>query len=155
MPNGEKTVPGNVSFTAYANVQEDYADVKAVIVTGSVEVQRINNGVNVVSQNFNGNESELATKAYAIELTGEGGLSVSLNDSDGSESYGAILLSDVPNGFWFMSEIMRIPQRLQVMQVVMAQPTLGYSQKVVDYQLMLRYYRRYTGVVLLKTYSWL
>ena len=99
MPNGEKTVPGNVSFTAYANVQEDYADVKAVIVTGSVEVQRINNGVNVVSQNFNGNESELATKAYAIELTGEGGLSVSLNDSDGSESYGAILLSDVPNGF--------------------------------------------------------
>ena len=99
MPNGEKTVPGNVSFTAYANVQEDGADVKAVSVTGSVEVQRINNGVNVVSQNFIGNESELATKANAIELTGAGGLSVSLNDSDGSESYGAILLSDVPNGF--------------------------------------------------------
>ncbi|SKZ51559.1 Uncharacterised protein [Mycobacteroides abscessus subsp. abscessus] len=56
---------------------------------------------------------------------------------------------------WFMSEMMRHPQRLQVMQVVMAQPTLGYSQKVVDYQLMLRYYRRYTGVVLLETYSWL
>ena len=93
MPNGEKTVPGNVSFTAYANVQEDGADVKAVSVTGSVEVQRINNGVNVVSQNFIGNESN------AIELTGAGGLSVSLNDSDGSESYGAILLSDVPNGF--------------------------------------------------------
>lgn len=99
MPNGEKTVPGNVSFTAYANVQEDGADVKAVSVTGSVEVQLINNGVNVVSQNFIGNESELATKANAIELTGAGGLSVSLNDSDGSESYGAILLSDVPNGF--------------------------------------------------------
>ena len=99
MPNGEKTVPGNVSFTAYANVQEDDADDKAVSVTGSVEVQRINNGVNVVSQNFMGNESELATKANAIELTGAGGLSVSLNDSDGSESYGAILLSDVPNGF--------------------------------------------------------
>ena len=99
MPNGEKTVPGNVSFTAYANVQEDDADVKAVSVTGSVEVQLINNGVNVVSQNFIGNESELATKANAIELTGAGGLSVSLNDSDGSESYGAILLSDVPNGF--------------------------------------------------------
>ena len=99
MPNGEKTVPGNVSFTAYANVQEDDADVKAVSVTGSVEVQLINNGVNVVSQNFIGNESELATKANAIELTGAGGLSVSLNDSNGSESYGAILLSDVPNGF--------------------------------------------------------
>ncbi|MGQ1671401.1 VCBS domain-containing protein [Acinetobacter baumannii] len=99
MPNGEKTVPGNVSFTAYANVQEDGADVKAVSVTGSVEVQLINNGVNVVSQNFIGNESELATKANAIELTGAGGLSVSLNDSYGSESYGAILLSDVPNGF--------------------------------------------------------
>ncbi|MBW2791600.1 VCBS domain-containing protein [Escherichia coli] len=99
MPNGEKTVPGNVSFTAYANVQEDDADVKAVSVTGSVEVQLINNGVNVVSQNFIGNESELETKANAIELTGAGGLSVSLNDSDGSESYGAILLSDVPNGF--------------------------------------------------------
>ena len=93
MPNGEKTVPGNVSFTAYANVQEDGADVKAVSVTGSVEVQRINNGVNVVSQNFIGNESN------AIELTGAGGLSVSLNDSEGSESYGAIVLSDVPNGF--------------------------------------------------------
>ncbi|HAY5017952.1 TPA: hypothetical protein J0A02_004527, partial [Escherichia coli] len=99
MPNGEKTVPGNVSFTAYAKVQEDGADVKAVIVTGSVEVQRINNGVNVVSKNFSGYESELATKANAIELTGTDGLSVSLNDSDGSESYGAILLSDVPNGF--------------------------------------------------------
>lgn len=99
MPNGEKTVPGKVSFTAYANVQEDGADVKAVSVTGSVEVQRINNGVNVVSQNFMGNESELATQANAIELTGAGGLSVSLNDSDGSESYGAILLSNVPNGF--------------------------------------------------------
>jgi hypothetical protein len=69
MPNGEKTVPGNVSFTAYANVQEDDADVKAVSVTGLVEVQLINNGVNVVSQNFIGNESELATKANAIELT--------------------------------------------------------------------------------------
>ena len=99
MPNGEKTVPGKVSFTAYANVKEDGADVKAVSVTGSVEVQLTNNGVNVVSQNFIGNESELATKANAIELTGAGGLSVSLNDSDGSESYGAILLSDVPNGF--------------------------------------------------------
>ncbi|MDT0231599.1 DUF5801 repeats-in-toxin domain-containing protein [Acinetobacter sp. RRD8] len=99
MPNGEKTVPGNVSFTAYANVQEDGADVKAVSVTGSVEVQLINNGVNVVSQNFIGNESELATKANAIELTGTDGLSVSLKDSDGSESYGAILLSNVPNGF--------------------------------------------------------
>ena len=99
MPNGEKTVPGNVSFTAYAKVKEDGADVKAVSVTGSVEVQLTNNGVNVVSQNFIGNESELATKANAIELTGTGGLSVSLNDSDGSESYGAILLSDVPNGF--------------------------------------------------------
>ena len=101
MPDGEKTVPGNVSFTAYAKVQEDGADVKAVSVKGSVEVQLINNGVNVnvVSQNFSGNESELATKANAIELTGAGGLSVSLNDSDGSESYGAILLSDVPNGF--------------------------------------------------------
>ncbi|MCG6651856.1 hypothetical protein GHT87_15670, partial [Acinetobacter baumannii] len=99
MPNGEKTVPGNVSFTAYAKVQEDGADVKAVSVKGSVEVQLINNGVNVVSQNFIGNESKLATKANAIELTGAGGLSVSLNDSDGSESYGAILLSDVPNGF--------------------------------------------------------
>ena len=66
-----------------------------------MEVQLINNGVNVnvVSQNFSGNESELATKANAIELTGAGGLSVSLNDSDGSESYGAILLSNVPNGF--------------------------------------------------------
>ena len=50
-------------------------------------------------KNFIGNESELATKANAIELTGAGGLSVSLNDSDGSESYGAILLSDVLNGF--------------------------------------------------------
>ena len=99
MPNDEKTVPGNVSFTAYAKVKEYDADVKAVSVTGSVEVQRINNGVNVVSQNFNGNESELATQANAIELTGAGGLSVSLNDSDGSESYGAILLSNVPNGF--------------------------------------------------------
>ena len=101
MPDGEKTVPGKVSFTAYAKVQEKDADVKAVSVTGSVEVQLINNGVNVnvVSQNFSGNESELATKANAIELTGAGGLSVSLNDSDGSESYGAILLSDVPNGF--------------------------------------------------------
>ncbi|ENV80848.1 hypothetical protein F942_00463, partial [Acinetobacter ursingii ANC 3649] len=100
MPNGEKTVPGNVSFTAYANVQENDADVKADSVTGSVEVQLINNGVNVVvSQDFMGDESELATKANAIELTGAGGLSVSLNDSDGSESYGAILLSDVPNGF--------------------------------------------------------
>ena len=101
MPDGEKTVPGKVSFTAYAKVQEKYADVKAVSVTGSVEVQLINNGVNVnvVSQNFSGNESELATQANAIELTGAGGLSVSLNDSDGSESYGAILLSDVPNGF--------------------------------------------------------
>ncbi|MDH1365191.1 DUF5801 domain-containing protein [Acinetobacter johnsonii] len=100
MPNGEKTVPGNVSFTAYAKVEEVGADVKAVSVTGSVEVQRINNGVNVVSQEFIiGNESELATKDNAIELTGAGGLIVSLNDSDGSESYGAILLSDVPNGF--------------------------------------------------------
>ena len=64
-----------------------------------MEVQRINNGVNVVSQNFIGNESRTATQHDAIELTGAGGLSVSLNDSDGSESYGAILLSDVPNGF--------------------------------------------------------
>ncbi|RKG31655.1 hypothetical protein D7V21_13335, partial [Acinetobacter guerrae] len=99
MPNGEKTVPGNVSFTAYANVQEDGADVKKVSVTGSVEVQLINNGVNVVSQNFMGYESELATKANAIELTGAGGLSVSLNDADGSESYKAILLSNLPVGF--------------------------------------------------------
>ena len=99
MPNDEKTVPGNVSFTAYAKVKEYDAADKAVSVTGSVEVQRINNGVNVVSQNFNGDESELATKANAIELTGTDGLSVSLKDSDGSESYGAILLSNVPNGF--------------------------------------------------------
>ncbi|WP_459349212.1 DUF5801 repeats-in-toxin domain-containing protein [Acinetobacter johnsonii] len=99
MPNGEKTVPGNVSFTAYAKVEEVGAHVKAVSVTGSVEVQRINNGVNVVSQNFTGNESKLATQANAIKLTDAGRLSVSLNDSDGSESYGAILLSNVPNGF--------------------------------------------------------
>ena len=156
MPNGEKTVPGNVSFTAYANVQEDGADVKAVSVTGSVEVQLINNGVNVVSQNFIGNESELATKANAIELTGAGGLSVSLNDSDGSESYGAILLSDVPNGFlvyvgndavsatlasnaggdgttntWVLSESGRLPAYVAILPPIHWSGTVGNLQLVV------------------------
>lgn len=101
MPNGTTTVPGTVAFTAYAQVQEDNAAAKTVSQTGAVTVQVVNNGVTVTPSTATGPESA-TNAAKAIELTGTNGLAVSLNDNDGSESFGTILLSNLPDGFLVM-----------------------------------------------------
>ena len=99
LPDGAKTVVGDVTFVAYAQVQETGAQAKTVTTSNVVDVQITNNGVVITSSDVEGSESAQATKSNAIELTGSGGLTVTLNDADGSESYGAILLSNVPVGF--------------------------------------------------------
>ena len=99
MPSGSTAVAGTVAFTAYAQVQEANAAPVTVSQTGTVNVQVIDNGVTVSQQAVTGNESAEADPGNAIELTGAGGLAIALNDNDGSESFGPILLSNIPVGF--------------------------------------------------------
>jgi VCBS repeat-containing protein len=89
--------PGDVVFTAWARTQEDNA---ANIVTGSgtatARVLVVNNGVTVTSSDVTASEPSSSNPQDAIQLTG---LSVALNDDDGSEAIHSILLSGLPVGF--------------------------------------------------------
>ncbi|MHA7599224.1 Ig-like domain-containing protein [Alicycliphilus sp. T452] len=90
--------PGDASFTAYAQTREANA---ANTVTGhssdEATVSIINNGATVDGNAaWTGSEVDKPDPALAIPLTG---LSVALNDNDGSETVNAILLSGVPVGF--------------------------------------------------------
>ena len=95
--DGTLLAPGDVTFTAYAQTQETgAANVATGSASGTAAVEIVNNGVTVTSQAWSGNEAASADKSNAIELSG---LSVALNDNDGSESIRSILLSGVPVGF--------------------------------------------------------
>ncbi|MCI2810159.1 beta strand repeat-containing protein [Eoetvoesiella caeni] len=89
--------PGSVTFTAHAQTQETgAANQETGSVSETAEVVPANNGVTVTSQEVTGSEAATSDKSNAIELSG---LSVALNDNDGSESIRSILLSGVPVGF--------------------------------------------------------
>ncbi|WP_416400957.1 Ig-like domain-containing protein [Alicycliphilus denitrificans] len=95
---GSSLQPGDVTFTAYAQTRETNA---ANTVTGdgsgASTVSIINNGVTMDGNAaWTGSEVDKPNSAMAIPLTG---LSVALNDNDGSETVNAILLSGVPVGF--------------------------------------------------------
>ncbi|WP_323752054.1 DUF5801 repeats-in-toxin domain-containing protein [Marinobacter sp.] len=94
-------VDGSVSLSAWAQGQEDES---AVVVTGSAtatgQVNPVNGGYDFTVNDVDGTEnaSQLAEdgKSNVIQLpVADNGLS----DSDGSEALGAVLLSNVPNGF--------------------------------------------------------
>ncbi|MEN5144550.1 VCBS domain-containing protein [Brevundimonas diminuta] len=96
-PDGVTLQPGAVTFTAYAQTQETgAANVASATAAGSAVIEIVNNGVTVSNQAVTGAEPASADKSQAIELTG---LSVALNDGDGSESIQSILLAGVPVGF--------------------------------------------------------
>lgn len=89
--------PGDVTFTAHARTQETGAanqETASASETAAVEI--VNNGITVTSEAVSGSEAATSDKGNAIELSG---LSVALNDNDGSESIRSILLSGVPVGF--------------------------------------------------------
>ena len=94
---GQALLPGDVTFTAIAQTQEDgAANVGTASSSGTATVEIANNGVIVLSEPVVGRESPTAAKANAIELSG---LAVALLDNDGSEAIQSILLSGVPVGF--------------------------------------------------------
>ncbi|MGI9377454.1 MAG: tandem-95 repeat protein, partial [Tsuneonella suprasediminis] len=94
---GDTLVPGDVTFTAIAQTQEvGAANIETASSSGTAVVEIANNGVTVISQPVVGDESDAADKTNAIELSG---LSVALNDNDGSETIQSILLAGVPVGF--------------------------------------------------------
>lgn len=89
--------PGSVTFTAYAQTQETGAgNVASASASETAQVVLANNGVTVDSNPVTGSEAATSHKSNAIELSG---LSVALNDNNGSESIHSILLSGVPVGF--------------------------------------------------------
>ena len=95
--DGTVLTPGDVTFTAYTQTQETGAsNIGTGSASGTAAVEIVNNGVTVTSQAVTGNEASSPEKSNAIELNG---LSVVLNDNDGSESVRSILLSGVPVGF--------------------------------------------------------
>ncbi len=97
--------PGTVQFDVYVQTKEaDASGLPATNVnttqgSSTGTIQPINNGVTINSPTVTGKEPGSSDKTNAIELTGDGGLSLTLNDADGSESIGTILLSNVPVGF--------------------------------------------------------
>ena len=96
-PDGGKLQPGDVTFTAWAQTQEtDAGNTETASATGTADVVIVNNGVEATIGEVSGNEAASSDKSNAIELTG---LSVTLNDNDGSETIRSILLSGVPVGF--------------------------------------------------------
>ena len=106
---------GNVTFVAYAQSKEQPnagipgsdTVTETISSSGTANVVLTNNGVTVISNDVSGQEVSgvpsatvpAGTKDGAIELTGTGGLSVVLQDTDGSESIHSIMLTDVPVGF--------------------------------------------------------
>ncbi|HEY0197391.1 MAG TPA: VCBS domain-containing protein, partial [Rhodanobacter sp.] len=95
--DGIVLAPGDVTFTASTQTQETGAsNVEAASGSGTADVVIINNGVTVTSTASSGNEAATPGKNNAIQLAG---LTVALNDNDGSESIHSILLSHVPVGF--------------------------------------------------------
>ena len=95
--DGTLLQPGDVTFTAWAQTQETGAsNVASASTSDTAEIVIINNGVTVESNPVSGIEATSSDKSNAIELSG---LSVALNDNDGSEAIQSILLSGVPVGF--------------------------------------------------------
>jgi len=96
-PDGSVLEPGDVTFTAWTQTQETgAANTVAASASGTADIVIVNNGVAVTSLPAAGAEAASPDKGNAIELTG---LSVALNDNDGSEAIHSILLSGVPVGF--------------------------------------------------------
>ena len=95
--DGTVLEPGDVTFTAHAQTQETgAANQETASASDNAAVEMVNNGVTVTSEAVSGSEAATSEKGNAIELSG---LSVTLNDNDGSESIRSILLSGVPVGF--------------------------------------------------------
>ncbi|QHS10151.1 Ig-like domain-containing protein [Sinimarinibacterium sp. NLF-5-8] len=88
---------GRFVIDSWAQHQEENAD-NLVTSHGQTEiaVQISNDGVLIQTQPSLGSETRVAGNAGLTEITG---LTVSLNDNDGSESISAILLSNLPVGF--------------------------------------------------------
>jgi T1SS-143 domain-containing protein len=94
-------VSGSVSLTAWAQSQETGSSaVETSSVTQSGVINPVNSGYDFTVTDVSGTEnaSQLAKddKSNVIKLDVT---NVGLNDEDGSESIGTVLLSDVPNGF--------------------------------------------------------
>ncbi|MBO1907986.1 tandem-95 repeat protein [Microvirga sp. 3-52] len=96
-PDGTMLKSGDVTFSAWAQTQEtDAANTESASASGTANIEIANNGVTVESQPTAGREAASSDKSNAIELSG---LSVALNDNDGSETIRSIMLSGVPVGF--------------------------------------------------------
>ncbi|MDO6823559.1 immunoglobulin-like domain-containing protein [Marinobacter sp. 1_MG-2023] len=94
-------VNGSVSLSAWAQSQEDDStDIVTGEVTQTGVIKPVNSGYDFTVENISGaeNASQLAEddkpNVIQIPVTDNG-----LSDSDGSEAPGAVLLSNVPNGF--------------------------------------------------------
>ncbi|HET6537282.1 MAG TPA: Ig-like domain-containing protein [Sphingopyxis sp.] len=96
-PSGSTLQPGDVTFDATVQVKEkDASNIVTTDTSETADVVIINNGVTVESKDWDGLEPNAADKSQAIQLDG---LSVVLNDSDGTESITSIMLGGLPVGF--------------------------------------------------------